>query len=192
MAVLLLKALIEASIYCLWQLGELLKNTILFLRSSAKLAGQYWGHVTLKDSTLLQMLTDSSKMISCLHMELWLLFVSTMFSLASLRIPWGKFLLCNQEKMFWKRNKPEYFKIANMFRFLTFVIIELKKRCSHIAGQSQRLSHRCTWCPWKVSGVFSGIRTHDLCDAGAVPSPTELWSHSDVNRSICWALIIDR
>ena len=78
-----------------------------------------------------------------------------------------------------------------MFRFLTFVIIELKKRCSHIAGQSQRLYHKCTWCPWKVSGVFSGIRTHDLCDAGAVPSPTELWSHSDVNRSICWALIID-
>ena len=80
MAVLLLRALIEASISCLLQLGELLKNTILFLRSSAKLAGQYWSHVTLKDSTRLQMLTDSSKMISFLHMELWLPILSTVFS----------------------------------------------------------------------------------------------------------------
>ena len=46
-----------------------------------------------------------------------------------------------------------------------------------LAGQSQRLSHLCTW---KISGVFNGIRTHDLCDAGA---STELWSWSYETRS---------
>ena len=33
-----------------------------------------------------------------------------------------------------------------------------------LAGQSQWLSHMCTW---KSSGVFNVIRTHDICDAGA-------------------------
>ena len=39
--------------------------------------------------------------------------------------------------------------------------------------------------PEKFSGVFGGIQTHDLCNADAVLSPTERWSHSDVRRSIC-------
>ena len=55
-----------------------------------------------------------------------------------------------------------------------------------LAGQSERLSHMCNW---KISGVFNGIQTHDLCDAGAVLLPAELWSHSDVSRSICWARV---
>ena len=55
-----------------------------------------------------------------------------------------------------------------------------------LAGQSQRLSHMYTL---KISGVFNGIRTHDLCDAGAVLSPTEKWSHSDASRSIRWAYV---
>ena len=33
-----------------------------------------------------------------------------------------------------------------------------------LAGQSQRLSHMRTWI---MEGVCKGIRTHDLCDAGA-------------------------
>ena len=52
-----------------------------------------------------------------------------------------------------------------------------------LAGQSQRLSHLCT-C--KISGVFNGIQTHNLCDASAVFLPT-VWSHWDGKRSICWA-----
>ena len=52
-----------------------------------------------------------------------------------------------------------------------------------LAGQSQWLSHLCT-C--KISGVFNGIQTHNLCDASAALLPT-VWSHSDVRRSICWA-----
>ena len=54
-----------------------------------------------------------------------------------------------------------------------------------LAGQSQRLSHLCT-C--KISGVFNGIQTHNLCDASAVLLPT-VWSHSHVSRSICWARV---
>ena len=34
---------------------------------------------------------------------------------------------------------------------------------------------------------LNGIQTHDLCDAGAVLWPTELWSHTVESRSICWA-----
>ena len=36
-----------------------------------------------------------------------------------------------------------------------------------LAAQSRRLSHMCTR---KSSGVFNGIRTHDLCDGGAYMS----------------------
>ena len=43
---------------------------------------------------------------------------------------------------------------------------------------------------WKISGVFNGIRIHDLYDAGVVLSPTELWSHSDLRKSICWAHVL--
>ena len=43
--------------------------------------------------------------------------------------------------------------------------------------------------------VFNRIQTHHLCDASAVLLPTELWSHSDVSRSICerntWTQQID-
>ena len=44
-------------------------------------------------------------------------------------------------------------------------------------NQTQWLPHICTW---KISGVFNGIQTHDLCDASAVLSLTELLIHSDV------------
>ena len=33
----------------------------------------------------------------------------------------------------------------------------------------------------------SGIRTHDLCDAGAAFLQTDLWSHTVESTSICWA-----
>ena len=36
-----------------------------------------------------------------------------------------------------------------------------------LAGQSQ-------WLPRKISGVFNGIQTHDLCDAGALPFNSSL------------------
>ena len=44
-------------------------------------------------------------------------------------------------------------------------IIELKMILTH-AGQAQRLSHICTS---KILGVFNGIQTHDLCNAGGLP-----------------------
>ena len=43
--------------------------------------------------------------------------------------------------------------------------------------------------PEKFSGVFNGIRSHDLCNADAVLLTTELWRHSGVRRSICWARV---
>ena len=42
------------------------------------------------------------------------------------------------------------------------------------SGQSQRSSRMCTW---KMSGVFNGTRTHDLCDAGAELSPGQSIGH---------------
>ena len=43
-------------------------------------------------------------------------------------------------------------------------------------------------CTWKISDVFNWIIwTHDRCDAGARLSPAELWSHTDLSWSICWA-----
>ena len=51
-----------------------------------------------------------------------------------------------------------------------------------LAGQFKQLSHEPEKFRW-----LNGIRTHDLCDAGAVLSPTELWSHTVESRSICWA-----
>ena len=51
-----------------------------------------------------------------------------------------------------------------------------------LTGQSQRLSYahlKNLWC-------LRRTRTHDLCDADAVLSPTELWSHSDVSSSVYW------
>jgi len=52
-----------------------------------------------------------------------------------------------------------------------------------LVGPFKQLSHMCTW---NFTGAFSGIRTADLCNAGAVLStfPTELWSHTDAIRSI--------
>ena len=52
-----------------------------------------------------------------------------------------------------------------------------------LAGQFKELSHMHL----KNSRDSNGIRTHDLYDAGAVLSPTELWSHTVESRSICWA-----
>ena len=49
-------------------------------------------------------------------------------------------------------------------------IIELKMILT-LAGQSQRLSHICTS---KISGVFNGIQTHDLCNVGALPFNSSL------------------
>ena len=46
-------------------------------------------------------------------------------------------------------------------------------------------------CTWKISGVFNGNGNHDLCDASVVLLRTELWSHSYVSRSICWAHLSD-
>ena len=51
-----------------------------------------------------------------------------------------------------------------------------------LAGQFKQLSHEPEKFRW-----LNGIRTHDLCDAGAVLKPTELWSHTVESRSICWA-----
>ena len=51
-----------------------------------------------------------------------------------------------------------------------------------LAGQFKQLSHEPEKFRW-----LNGIRTHDLCDAGAVLSPTELRSHRVESRSICWA-----
>ena len=47
-----------------------------------------------------------------------------------------------------------------------------------LAGQSQRLSHMCTW---KISRVFIGTQTHDLSNASSVLFPlsyeaTQLWA----------------
>ena len=50
-----------------------------------------------------------------------------------------------------------------------------------LAGQFKQLSHEPEKFRW-----LNGIRTHDLCDAGAVLLPTELWSHTVESRSICW------
>lgn len=52
--------------------------------------------------------------------------------------------------------------------------------------QSQQLSHMCIW---RISGVFNRIYTYDLCNACVMLLLTELWSHSDESRSICWALV---
>ena len=41
-----------------------------------------------------------------------------------------------------------------------------------LAGQSQWLSHVCTW---EISGVCNGIRIHDLCDASLILLPTVLY-----------------
>ena len=35
---------------------------------------------------------------------------------------------------------------------------------------------------WKISGVLNGIRTLDLCDAGAVLEPTELNSSMSLSK----------
>ena len=51
-----------------------------------------------------------------------------------------------------------------------------------LAGQFKQLSHEPEKFRW-----LNGIRTHNLCDAGAVLKPTELWSHTVESRSIRWA-----
>ena len=51
-----------------------------------------------------------------------------------------------------------------------------------LAGQFKQLS-----CEPEKFRWLNGIRTHDLCGAGAVLQPTELWSHTVESRSICWA-----
>ena len=54
---------------------------------------------------------------------------------------------------------------VKVIHYNKITIIELKMILT-LAGQSQRLSHICTS---KISGVFIGIQTHDLCNAVALP-----------------------
>ena len=61
---------------------------------------------------------------------------------------------------------------------------QLKTWSSHFTGQFKQLSLEPEKFRW-----LNGIRTHDLCDAGAVLLPTELWSHTVESRSICWARV---
>lgn len=65
---------------------------------------------------------------------------------------------------------------------------ELKKWPSHLLVNLS-VSHTCTEKFFFFLSVFNRIPTHDLCDAGAVLSPTGLWSHSDASRSICGARV---
>ena len=55
-----------------------------------------------------------------------------------------------------------------------------------LAAQSQRLSHLCTR---KFSGVFNGIRTHDLRDGGADMSREERLSSKYEDRLFTAALV---
>ena len=56
-----------------------------------------------------------------------------------------------------------------------------------LAGQFKQLSHEPEKFRW-----LNGIRTHDLCYAGAVLLPTELRSHTVESSSICWAHVFPR
>ena len=62
------------------------------------------------------------------------------------------------------------------FRFLVILCAsDTSHLCKDILNQ----------CPCKMDGLL--FRTDDICDAGAIALPTELYSHSVGSRPICWA-----
>ena len=75
------------------------------------------------------------------------------------------------------RWSSQFFLVKEMFGEVWLREEYFEEMILTLAEQSQQLSHTCTW---KISRVFQRIHTNDLCNAGAVLLPIELWSHSDV------------